>query len=107
MELWVGLAELRGNPSCKNFRRFGKDQGAFVWVAAWAGSQAAFRTKVKVMSESLDCILYGLEEVGLLDAKMRTDNYPAEFITMRATATRQPADTVFGGFHTWRQANSN
>jgi hypothetical protein len=59
------------------------------------------------MSESLDCILYGLEEVGLLDAKMEADNYPEEFINMRATATRQPADTVFGGFHTWRQANSN
>jgi len=67
----------------------------------------AFETKVRAMSESSDCILYDLEEVGLLDAKMKTDNYPEEFITMRATATRQPEDTVFGGFHTWRQANSN
>jgi len=103
MELWVGLAELRGNPDCQNFRRFGKNKGAFVWVAAWAESQAAFETEVKVMSESLDCILYGLEEIGLLDAKMEADNYPEEFINMRATATRQRQDTVFGGFHTYRR----
>jgi hypothetical protein len=55
------------------------------------------------MSEGLDCIVYGIEEVGLLDAKMEVDNYPEEFIDMRATATRQPEDTVFGPFHTWRQ----
>jgi hypothetical protein len=75
MELWVGLAELRGNPNCENFRRFGKSKGAFVWVAAWTESQAAFETNVKVRSEGLDCILYGLEEVGLLDTKMEADNY--------------------------------
>jgi hypothetical protein len=50
------------------------------------------------MSESLDCILYGLEEAGLLDSKMEADNYSEEFINMRATATRQPQDTVFGDF---------
>jgi hypothetical protein len=103
MELWVGLAELRGNSNCKDFRRFGKDRGAFVWVTAWAESQAAFETKVKVMSETLDCVLYGLEEVGLLDEKMEADNYPEEFINMRATATRQPQDTVFGPFHPYKQ----
>ena len=103
MELWVGLAELRANPNCTDFRRFGKGKGAFVWVAAWATSQAAFEANVKVRSEGLDCILYGLEDVGRLDGKMETDGYPEEFIDMRATATRQPEDTVFGEFHTYRQ----
>jgi len=103
MQLWVGKAELRANPNCKNFRRFGTDKGAFVWVAAWASSQAAFEARVKVMSESLDCILYGLEEVELLDAKMQGQDYPEEFIDMRATANRQPQDTVFGPFYTWSQ----
>ncbi|SRR6266404_3262229 len=103
MKLWVGLAELRANPNCKNFRRFGKGKGAFVWVASWAESQPAFEAKVKVMSEGLDCIVYGLEEVGLLDAKMEADSYPEEFINMRATANRQPLDTVFGPFHIWQQ----
>ena len=106
MELWVGLAELRANPNCKDFRRFGKGKGAFVWVAAWAESRAAFETNVKVMSEGLDCILYGLEEVGLLDAKMEADTYPEEFAEMRATATRHPQDTVFGTFHVWRQEDT-
>ncbi len=106
MELWVGLAELRGNPNCKNFRRFSKNKGAFVWVAAWADCQAAFETKVKVVSESLDCILYDLDDVGLLDAKMETDSYPEEFINMRASAIRQPQDTVSGRFYTYKRDNS-
>jgi len=107
MELWVGLAELRANPNCKNFRRFGEGKGAFAWVAAWAESQAAFETKVRIMSEGLDCIVYGLERVGLLEDKMNTEGYPDEFINMRATAIRQPQDTVFGPFHTWLQEDSN
>jgi hypothetical protein len=105
MELWVGLAELRANPNCKNFRRFADSKGAFVWVAAWAESQAAFEAKVKVMSESLDCVLYGLEEVGLMDTRMESGNCPEEFLDMRATATRQRQDTVFGGFHTYERDN--
>jgi hypothetical protein len=105
MELWAGLAELRGKPTCKNFRRFGDGEGAFVWVVAWAESPAAFETNVKVMSEGLDCILYGLENIGLLDTKTENENYPEEFINMRATATRQPQDTVFGPFYTCRSAS--
>ena len=103
MQLWVGLAERRGHPNCKNFRRFGKNNGAFVWVAAWAESPVAFETKVRVMSETLDCVLYGLEEVGLLDARMEGADYPEEFINMRATATGQPQDTIFGRFHTYKR----
>jgi len=106
MQLWVGLAELRGHPNCKNFRRFGENKGAFVWVAAWAEFPAAFETKVRVMSETLDCILYGLEEVGLLDTRMEGADYPEEFINMRATATRQPQDTIFGRFHTYKRDNN-
>jgi len=107
MELWVGLAEVRANPNCKDFRRFGQGRGAFVWVAAWAESQTAFETKVRIMSEGLDCSVYGLEKVELLDAKMETEGYPEEFINMRATANKQPQDTVFGTFHTWLLEDSN
>ncbi len=58
------------------------------------------------MSESLDCVLYGLEGVGLLEEKMEASNYPEEFINMRATATRQRQDTVFGRFYTYKQDNN-
>jgi len=107
MELWAGLAELRANPNCKNFRRFGDGKGAFVWVVAWEESQSAFEAKVKVMSEGLDCILYGIEQVEPLEEKMKTEGYPEEFINMRTTAIRQPQDTVFGPFYIWHQDDRN
>ena len=103
MELWVGLAELRGNPASKDFRRFGEDKGAFVWVAAWAESPTDFEKKVRLISETLDCILYGLEKIGPLEARMELAEYPEEFINMRATAHRQPLDTIFGRFHTYKR----
>jgi hypothetical protein len=59
------------------------------------------------MSEGLDCIVYGLESVGPLETKMETEGYPEEFINMRATAIRQPQDTVFGPFHIWHQDDCN
>jgi hypothetical protein len=99
MELWAGLAELRADPTCKNFRRFAAGKGAFVWVVAWEESQSA--------SEGLDCILYGIEEVEPLEEKIGRGEYPEEFIDMRATATRQPQDTVFGTFHIWHQDDRN
>ena len=107
MELWVGLVELRANPDCKDSRRFGDGKGAFVWVAAWADSQITFETKVTVMSEGLDCIMYGFENVGLMEDTMETEGYPDEFINLRATAIRQPLDTVFGPFHIWSQEDRN
>jgi hypothetical protein len=107
MELWAGLAELRADPKCKDFRRFGESKGVFVWIAAWAESQSAFEAKARIMSEGLDCIVYGLEKVGLLDAKMEEDGYPEEFIDMRSTAIRQPLDTVFGTFHRWSQEDTH
>lgn len=103
MTLWIGLAELRANPNCKNFRRFGEGKGAFVWVAAWEESPSGIQAKVKVMSEGLDCILYGLEKVEPLDEKIERGECDERFVTMRTTATRQPQDTVFGTFHTWDQ----
>jgi len=38
---------------------------------------------------------------------MNEPNYPEELITMRATSTRQPNDTVFGAFHIWHQDEVN
>jgi len=107
MELWAGLAELRANPNCENFRRFGEGKGAFVWVVAWEESQSAFETKVKIMCENLDCVLYGIERVEPLEKKMETEGYSEEFVDMRATAIRQPQDTVFGPFHSWDQDDRN
>jgi hypothetical protein len=107
MKLWIGLAQLKGNPNCKDFRRFGDGKGAFVWVAAWAESRAAFEMHVKAASEDLDCILCNLEDVELMDARIDAGGCPEEFIEMRGTAIRQPKDTVFGTFHTWLQDDSN
>jgi hypothetical protein len=103
MTLWIGLAELRANPNCKNSRMFGEGKGAFVWVAAWEESPSAFEAKVKFRSEDLDCILYGLEQVEPLEEKIERGNCDEEFIDMHTTATRQPQDTVFGTFHIWDQ----
>ena len=55
------------------------------------------------MSETLDCLVYGIENVGLLENKMKLDDYPDEFVEMRQTAYRQPLDTIFGPFYTWAQ----
>ncbi len=38
---------------------------------------------------------------------MTEEDYPEELITMRETAARQTADTVFGTFHIWDQEDSN
>jgi hypothetical protein len=38
---------------------------------------------------------------------MEEPDDPEELITMRATAQRQPNDTIFGGFHVWVQSNVN
>ena len=103
MKLWAGLVELRADPKCKTFRRFGDDRGAFAWVVAWAESQTDFEQKAKMMSETLDCVVYGIENIGLLEDKMKSDDYPDEFVEMRQTAYRQPSDTIFGPFYTWAQ----
>jgi hypothetical protein len=54
----------------------------------------------------MDCILVEIEHVQLLEARMSCEDYPEELITMRETATRQTADTVFGAFHIWYQEDS-
>ena len=108
MELWVGLAALKPDPVCKNFRRFGKGRGAYVNVVAWAESPQEFERKVRTIAKKdLDCILVELENIERLEQRMCADEFPEEFINMRATAHRQPEDTVFGGFHTWLQDDAN
>jgi hypothetical protein len=107
MDIWVGLACLKPNPKAKGFRRFGNGKGAYVHVVAWAESSQSFEDQVRRQSESLDCILVELEEVALLEVRMKADEYPDEFINMRSTAIRQPTDTVFGTFYTWDQEDSN
>jgi hypothetical protein len=107
MDLWTGLACLKANPKVKGFRRFGEGKGAYVNVVACVESQAAFEERVKRHAEGLDCILIGLENVQLLEARMSEEDYPEELITMRETAARQTTDTVFGTFHIWHQEDSN
>jgi hypothetical protein len=107
MDLWTGLACLKANPKVKGFRRFGKGKGAYVNVVACVESQEAFEKRVKQHVEGLDCILVQLENVQLLETRMSDEDYPAELIDMRQTATRQPNDTVFGTFHIWHQEDSN
>ena len=107
MDLWTGLACLKANPAVGDFRRFGDGKGAYVNVVACAESEAAFEDRVKRHSEGMDCVLVGLEQVPLLEARMSGEGYPEELITMRETAARQTADTVFGTFHIWHQEDSN
>ncbi len=106
-DIWVGLACLKANPKVKNFRRFGKGKGAYVNVVAWAESKAAFEKKVKRHAEEMQCILVELEEVQLLESRINTPQFPAEFIKMRQTANRQRSDTAFGAFHIWHQEDAN
>ncbi len=106
MDIWTGLACLKANPKVKGFRRFGKGKGAYVNVVACVESRAAFEERVKRHSEGMDCILVQLEQIQLLEARMSKEDYPEELITMRETAARQIADTVFGTFHIWQQEDS-
>jgi len=107
MDLWTGLACLKANPKVKGFRRFGKGKGAWVNIVACVESQEAFEERVKRHVEGLDCILIELENVQLREARMNNEDYPEELITMRETAARQTADTVFGTFHIWHREDPN
>jgi hypothetical protein len=108
MELWTGLACLVADPNCKEFRRFGDDgKGAYVNVVAWADSEEGFVDHIKQVAIGLDCILQELDGTQLLDTRMEDPDYPDELITMRATAQRQPTDTIFGSFHVWVQSDVN
>jgi hypothetical protein len=98
---------LKANPKVKNFRRFGKGKGAYVNLVAWAESKAAFAEKAKRHMEGMDCILVDLENVQLLESRMTLPDFPEELITMRETANRQQADTIFGTFHIWMQDEPN
>ena len=105
--IWTGIACLKAHPQAKNFRRFGKGKGAYVNVVAWAEGAKEFEDKVKRHTESLDCILVGLENVQLLESRMQEDDFPEDLITMRETARRQREDTMFGTFHIWHQDDAN
>jgi hypothetical protein len=107
MDIWTGVACLRANPKVKGFRRFGEGKGAYVNVVACVESREAFQERVKRHVEGLDCILVELDDVQLLETRMRAEGYPEELIDMRQTAIRQPEDTVFGTFHIWHQDRSN
>ena len=107
MELWTGLAALKGDPKCKHFRRFGNGKGAYVNVVAWAESEQHFADRIKNCAATLDCILVELDEIKLLAERMNAEDFPEEFIDMRATANRQPEDIVFGTFHIWMQDEAN
>ena|SRR5579864_3826502 len=107
MELWTGLAALKPDPNYKDFQLF-KGRGAYVSVVAWASSRESFEEKVRnIATRDLNCMLIELEGIGLLEERMKTDNFPDELINMRATAYRQPADTVFGTFYSWSQDDAN
>lgn len=105
--IWFGLACLKANPNAKNFRRFGEGKGAYVNVVGWAESKSSFEQKVKRHAEGMDCILVELEKVQPLESRMESSDFPDELITMRETANRQPADTMFGTFHIWDREDSN
>src|ERR1051326_2335759 len=106
MELWTGVACLVVDPNCKNFRRFGDDgKGAYVNVVAWASCEEEFKQRVEKIIPELDCIMLEIENVQLLSERMEQPDYPEDLIDMRSTAERQPADIVFGTFHTWSQSD--
>ncbi len=107
MQLYVGLACLKANPDCKDFRRFGDGRGAYVHVLAWADSREAYSRRVQTTAEELDCILVELDDVELLETKMGSGDFPEEFLNMRNTAVRQPKDVVFGTFHIWHSDERN
>ena len=97
MELWTGLVCLMADPACKNFRRFGDGQGAYVNVVAWAESAKHFEQRVTAIArEQLDCVVQEVENVELLEA---VENLPDELLTMRTTAEKDPNNVVFGTFH--------
>lgn len=108
MEIWTGVACLVADPKCKEFRRFGDDgKGAYVNVVALVNSEAEFKERVERIVPTLDCILLELDHVKPIDESIGEPDSPEELITMRSTATRQPADLVFGTFHIWTDSDTN
>jgi hypothetical protein len=41
-----------------------------------------------------------------IDERIEEPDSPEELITMRSTATKQPADLVFGTFHIWTDSET-
>ena len=108
MELWTGVVCIVPDPACKNFRRFGKGNGAYVNVVAWAESEKHFEQRVtEIAREQLDCLVREMEKIELLQSALQREECPEEFFAMRETAERQPNDVVFGTFHIWAQNDLN
>lgn len=107
MSLWICLAGVKPNPKCKGFRRFGKGKGAYVHIAAWAESRAAFEQRIIQEVDEIDCVLHDFDDVDLLDNRMRQSDYPDEFIDILKTATSRPEAAVFGEFHIWLKDDAN
>lgn len=106
MEIWTGVACLRADQNCKEFRRFGESgKGAYVNVVASVDSEAEFKERVERIVPTLDCILLELNGVQPIDKRMEEVDYPEELLTMRSTAQRQPSDLVFGTFHIWTESD--
>jgi hypothetical protein len=108
MELWTGLVCLVPDPACRDFKRFGDGNGAYVNVVAWAESAKHFERRVTdIAKEQLNCIVREMEKVELLQSALERENAPEEFFTMKSTAERQPKDVLFGAFHVWAQDDVN
>jgi len=107
MELWIGLLGLKAKPTAKGFRRFGKGKGAYVHVAAWAESYAQFEERVRRAADEIDCVLYDLDDVGLLVERLARPDCPDEFADMNETARKNKKDAVFGHFYIWEQDEAN
>ena len=90
MELYAGLACLKANPNCKDFRRFGNRNRPLCACFRLGQLREAYSKRVQTITEELDCILVDLEEVELLEIKMDSGDFPEEFFEMRNTAVRQP-----------------
>jgi hypothetical protein len=103
-QVWVCLAGLKPKKKCK---RFGEGRGAYVHIAAVAGSQVAFQQRVKRAVEELDCVLQDLDDVQLLEDRLNSPGYPEELLDMATTARSHPEDAVFGTFHIWLRSDAN
>lgn len=104
MKLWIGLAGLKPKPKCK---RFGKGKGAYVHIAAWAESREAFEEHVKKRVDGLDCYLWDFDDVGLIEDRIKSGDFPDEFLDIQSVAIRNPQDTVYGDFHVWERNDAN
>ena len=76
MELWTGLVCLVPDPACRDFKRFGDGNGAYVNVVAWAESAKHFERRVTdIAKEQSNCIVREMEKVELLQSALEGENF--------------------------------